>query len=247
MGNVLALDRIVNVTTFDEFIYHESIVHPAMHWFCEIAGFWPRTVVLIGGGDGGSLRELRRYPELKKIIMREIDPLVVAVSRRFLPSVSQGAFRDRRLQRPFIGDGIDLVESLPAGSVDVVIVDSSDPTPTGPARKLVGDDFHRHVDRILSPCGVYVCQTGSPMLQPREWSDVWSVVKLVGFKRMRLVLPSVPTYYGGLFSLLMASKQDAYGPSVLDGEIAPQLSYLTSERMRADGVLPKFLLCRVPH
>lgn len=241
-GKVLALDGVIQATTLDERIYHEVMVHPAIHWFKKNAGAWPEVVAVIGGGDGGVLREVRRYPKVLKMIMREIDPVVIEATRRFIPEFSDGAFDDQRLEGSVIGDGWDFVHSAPPGSADVLIVDSSDPV--GPAERLFSVGFHHAAHRVLSPNGIYVRQTGSPMLQPSEWVDAFTAMRRI-FRRVEVYFPSVPTYYGGLFSICVASKVGTKGPARIFRAIEEQLWYLSSARLSADRKPPKFLCERV--
>lgn len=239
-GSVLLLDGIIQLTLADEFIYHEMMVHPAMHWYRAQRGVWPATVLCIGGGDGGILREVARYP-VRAMCMREIDERVIYASRTYLPEVSHGAFDDARLcggVEQCVGDGDAFVRAACKQSVDVLIVDSTDPI--GPGARLFSGDFHKHAARILSSGGVYVRQAGSPMLQPEELPEMLRALRPF-FPAVDVYFPSVPTYYGGVFAIVVATEDARARPLGIAPRIPQKLRYLTNERLLADRVPPKFL------
>ena len=236
-GRVLLLAVIIQLTTSDEFIYHEMMVHPAMHWYRTQSGVWPATVLCIGGGV---LREVARYP-VHAMYMQEIDERVIYASRMYLPKVSNGAFADRRLRggpARCIGDGDAFVRSARSGSIDVLIVDSTDPMRSSVS--LFSGDFHKHAARILSPGGVYVRQAGSPMLQPKELPEMLRALRPL-FPAVDVYFPSVPTYYGGVFAIVVASQDAKARPLGIAPLVSRRLKYLTNERLLADRVPPKFL------
>lgn len=239
-GRVLLLDGIIQLTLADEFIYHEMMVHPAMHWYRTQSGVWPAMVLCIGGGDGGVIREIARYP-VHAMLMREIDERVMYASRTYLPKVSSGVFADRRLRggpAQCISDGDVFVRSARNASIDVLIVDSTDPI--GSSVPLFSGDFHKHAARILSSGGVYVRQAGSPMLQPKELPEMLRALRPL-FPAIDVYFPSVPTYYGGVFAIVVASQDAKARPLGIAPRISRRLKYLTNERLLADRVPPKFL------
>jgi len=144
-GTVLLLDDVTNVAERDEFIYHEMMAHVPMMTHPD-----PRRVLIVGGGDGGSAREILKHPNLEKVVMIDIDADVVNLSRKYLPSVNAGAFDDPRLNL-IIGDGIDYVMKAEDNSFDVIIVDSTDPNPGSIAEALFTDEFYKKCSRALSP------------------------------------------------------------------------------------------------
>lgn len=147
-GTILWLDNICNVTERDEFIYHEMIVHVPMLTHPD-----PRRVLIIGGGDGGSAREVLKHPNLEKAVMVDIDGDVVEACRKYMPGLSNGAFEDPRLEL-IIGDGIQYVKDAADGSFDVIIVDSTDPMDDSPGAVLFTDEFYSNCKRALSENGV---------------------------------------------------------------------------------------------
>ncbi len=148
-GRILALDGRVQLSTKDEFVYHEMLVHPAMLYHQN-----PERILIIGGGDGGSLREVVKH-KVKEIFLVDIDKKVIEVSRKYLPSVSKGAFKDKRL-KIFNEDGFKFVKKY-NNFFDVIIVDLTDPK--GPSLELWKTGFYRDVFKALKENGVAAFQT----------------------------------------------------------------------------------------
>ena len=157
IGKALILDGKIQSSELDEHVYHESLVHPAM-----ILHGNPRRVLILGGGEGATAREVLKYNTVKEVVMVDIDEEVIRVSRDYLPEWHQGAFEDPRL-RLLIMDGLEYVKrALDEGlSFDVIIADLADPTEGGPAYKLYTREFYEDVKRLLAPGGVFVTQATS--------------------------------------------------------------------------------------
>ena len=156
-GNMLWLDNVVNVTERDEFVYHEMIVHVPMMIHAS-----PKRVLIIGGGDGGAAREVCKHPDLEKFVMIDIDEVVVNECAKHLPGLSNGAFKDPRLEL-IIGDGIDYVKKAADNSFDVIIVDSTDPIPDSCGEVLFTTEFYKNCMRVLDKDGVVTTQSIMPM------------------------------------------------------------------------------------
>jgi spermidine synthase len=199
-GRALALDGIVQTTEADEFIYHEMLVHPTMVRHAN-----PLRAVLIGGGDGGAAREMLRWSNLERLDLIEIDPDVIDASKRFLPTVSRGAFADSRLVIR-LQDGSKFIESSPA-AYDVVVIDSSDPI--GPAQSLFSGDFYAACSQSLRADGVLVAQCGVPFLASDQLRSAFSALAS-SFRHVAVYLSAVPTYYGGGFAFLLAADSCRY-------------------------------------
>jgi len=191
-GRVLVLDGVVQLAERDNHIYHEMIVHvPLMAHGCA------KRVLIIGGGDGGTLKEVLKHP-IDKAVLVEIDPDVIELSKRYFPEVSGGAFDDRRASI-VIGDGLEYV----AGSddrFDVVIIDSTDPV--GPGERLFTASFYRSCRRLLRPRGIVSLQSGSPFFTPKQLQSVCEPLAS-SFNAVRPFLAPVPTY-GGMLALVVA-------------------------------------------
>jgi spermidine synthase len=149
-GRIFVLDGEVQLSTKDEFVYHEMLVHPAM--FCHKN---PEKVLIIGGGDGGALREVVKHP-VKEIYLVDIDKKVIEISRKYLPSVSKGAFGDKRL-KIFNEDALRFVKRY-KNFFDIIIEDLTDPS--GPSVKLWEPGFFKDIYRALKGNGIAAFQSG---------------------------------------------------------------------------------------
>ena len=197
-GRVLSLDGIVQTTEADEFVYHEMLTHIPM-----LAHGTVREIGIIGGGDGGTLREVLKHP-IDRATMIEIDPHVVALCRKYLPSLSAGAFDDPRTDL-IIADGARYVAETDR-RFDVLIIDSTDPI--GPAEILFSEAFYRDCRRSLAPGGILVTQNGVPMVQPEELTNSYRRLS-ANFTDVTCYLAPVPTYFGGAMALGWASDDPA--------------------------------------
>jgi len=148
-GRILALDGMVQLSTKHEFVYHEMLVHPTLFSHPN-----PEKILIIGGGDGGVLREVVKHP-VKEIFLVDIDEKVIGISKKYLPSLSQRAFEDRRL-KIFIEDGTKFVKKY-KNYFDIIIVDSTDYF--GPAKKLSEVKFLKDASRALKLDGIFAAQT----------------------------------------------------------------------------------------
>ncbi|MBC7127305.1 MAG: polyamine aminopropyltransferase [Candidatus Methanosuratus sp.] len=153
-GRMLLLDGKVQSTSKDEHIYHESLVHPAM-----FAHASPKDVLILGGGEGGTLREVLKHPSVERAVMVDIDRRVVEVSKEYMPELSGGAFEDPRAELVF-GDGRKYVEEC-LGKFDVAIVDLTDPLEGGPGAMLYTKEFYALLSGILKKDGIMVTQATS--------------------------------------------------------------------------------------
>ena len=186
-GRMMTLDGATQVSTRDEFIYHEMMTHVPV-----LAHGAVNSLLIIGGGDGGILREALRHKSIETITMVEIDAGVVEFSKLHLPMVSAGAFDDPRVEL-VIADGTKFVAETDK-RFDVIIVDSTDPV--GPGAVLFEEGFYRDAKRCLTPGGVIVTQNGVPFLQPDELaSTIRKFRKLFG--DASCYLATIPTYVGG--------------------------------------------------
>jgi spermidine synthase len=155
-GRLFRLDGRLMTSEGDEFFYHECMTHPA-----ALAHPNPESVLVIGGGDGGSSEELFKHPSIKRIVMAELDPVVIDISRRFLGTIHKGALDDPRLDIR-IGDGYEYVNST-AERFDVIVLDLTDPDT--PAFHLYSEEFFRLCKEHLKPGGMLTLHLGSPVYQ----------------------------------------------------------------------------------
>ena len=229
-GRMLTLDGIIMTTEKDEFFYHEMITHVAMHTHA-----CPEQVLVVGGGDGGTVREVLKHPTVSRVVLAEIDEGVVNAARKYLPTLSQG-LSDPRVEIR-ITDGILYVREHP-GEFDVVIVDSTDPI--GPGEVLFPREFYQDVAKALKDGGIMVAQTESPVNNKNLIQKIHRNLQGI-FPLVRLYLGPVPTYPSGLWSYTICSK----GPdpvAVPDEKfLALETKYYTPEVHRSAFALPLFV------
>lgn len=230
-GRMLVLDGAVQTTIADEFIYHEMITHIPLFTHLN-----PKKVLVVGGGDGGAIREILKHNSVEKAYLVEIDDRVVENSRKYLPEISC-ALDDPRCE-VLVRDGIEFIANN-KDQFDVVLVDSTDPV--GPAVGLFSGDFYKLVYDSLKEDGVFAAQTESPFfnkdLIKQTNKDIGSI-----FPITRLYLASIPTYPSGLWSFTIGSKK--YDPLCTTSERLQTLAdtkYFTPELFKASFVLPQFV------
>jgi spermidine synthase len=188
-GRVLVLDGIVQTTERDEFIYHEMITHVAL-----LAHGAVREVLIIGGGDGGTLEEVLKHQSVIRATMVELDPGVVEIARAHLPGIHRGAFDDPRAQLIF-GDGVQFVAATEQ-RFEVIIVDSTDPF--GPGEVLFTEEFYAACRARLRPGGIVVAQSGNVFMERERLRACLARLGNV-FRDTSFILTSVPAYLGGPF------------------------------------------------
>ena len=210
LGKLLMLDGIIQLTGFDEFAYHEMMAHLPV--FTHPA---PETVLVIGGGDGGVLRELGRHRHLKELHICEIDADVIDACRRFLPETACG-YDDPRV-RVHVGDGSAFVREHP-GAFDIIIVDSTDPG--GPGEPLFGEAFYRDLKAALRPGGVIASQSESPYLLPDIVLRLNTLTHRI-FSYSDYAVIQVPTYPTGQIGMCVASDARDVRPQI--GSVPPEL------------------------
>ncbi|CAN1320986.1 Spermidine synthase 2, partial [Linum perenne] len=201
-GKVLVLDGVIQLTERDECAYQEMITHLPL---ASIPN--PKKVLVIGGGDGGVLREVGRYPSIEQIDICEIDKMVVDVSKEFFPKVAVG-YEDPRVTLR-IGDGVAFLKAVPAGTYDAVIVDSSDPI--GPAQELFEKPFFQSVANALRPGGVVCTQAESIWLHMHIIEDIVSNCRQIFKGSVNYAWTTVPTYPSGVIGFMLCSTE---GPAV---------------------------------
>lgn len=195
-GRMLILDDAIQTTTVDGFIYNEMITHVPI---CSHPN--PEKVLIIGGGDCGAVKEISKYPGIKKIDMVEIDEMVVKISKEYLKEIA-GDNDDKRINFIF-ADGVKYAKECKE-QYDIVIVDSSDPV--GPAVELFSRNFYENISKILKDDGIFACQSESPIFYWEIMSKIFKTLHDI-FNDVKLYTATVPTYPGGLWSFTMASKK----------------------------------------
>ncbi len=196
-GRVMMLDGVVQLTTKDEFIYHEMMSHvPLFSLGAERA----RRVLIVGGGDGGVMREVLKHKSVERVVLCEIDGTVIDISKEHLPEIAQGAFDDPRAE-VVIADGVRYVAET-AERFDAIIVDSTEPV--GPAAVLFTREFFEGCARCLNKPGVLITQNGLPFLHPDHLAGTMALFGEI-FPDKATYLVDQPTYFGGPFALAWAA------------------------------------------
>ncbi|MBL6927596.1 MAG: polyamine aminopropyltransferase [Rhodospirillales bacterium] len=235
-GRVLALDGIIQTTERDEFAYHEMLAHVPLFAHGE-----PARVLIIGGGDGGVLREVLRH-DVETATMVEIDRTVVDLCREYMPGLSDGAFDDPRADL-LITDGLKFVAETQQ-TFDVIIVDSTDPV--GPGEVLFSEAFYADCKKRLTPGGILVTQNGVPSFQGDEVTNSYRRLSSQ-FADVSFYLTVVPSYVGGFMALGWAT-DDAALRVQTQADIAPRFEgagfatrYYTPAVHAAAFALPPFI------
>ena len=238
-GRVMALDGVVQTTEADEFIYHEMLTHVPLN-----AHGNARSVLILGGGDGGMLREVLKHPGVHIVTQVEIDAAVVEMSREFLPNHSCGAFEDPRLNL-VIDDGGHYVDTTDT-RFDVIIIDSTDPI--GPGEQLFTKPFHSACKRCLNPGGVLVTQNGVVFIQPQEAQQTAENLRQL-YADWHFYSAAVPTYVGGIMLFGFATDDTALRDTSIDllRERSRGLDtrYYTPDVHQAAFALPRYVLALI--
>jgi len=229
-GRMLLLDGIVQTTIRDEYVYHEMITHIPLFTHKN-----PERVLVVGGGDGGVIREILKHKSVEKAVLCEIDERVVELSKKYLPEISCG-LSDPRTE-VFIGDGIKYVLEH-KNEFDVIIVDSTDPI--GAAEGLFNVNFYSSLYDCLTTDGIFVAQTETPFYLPQVVKKVFGDVSNV-FPITKLYMAAIPTYPGVYWSFTMGSKK--YDPEKVNIQNIPDFDtkYYHKDIHNACFALPKYV------
>lgn len=230
LGRMLLLDGIVQTTIKDEYVYHEMITHIPLFTHPN-----PKKVLVVGGGDGGAIREILKHPSVEKAVLCEIDEDVIIECKKYLPEISC-ALEDNRCE-VFIGDGIKYVHEH-KNEFDIVIVDSTDPF--GSAEGLFGGSFYKEIYECLTENGIFVAQTETPFYLPDVVKRVYDDAKAV-FPVTKLFMAAIPTYPSGYWSFTIGSKKYDPENASLPEKIPFETRYYTEKIHKASFALPKFV------
>lgn len=237
-GKVLYLDGHVQLAELDEFAYHEALVHTLLS---NIDG--PKRALVIGGGDGGVLRELVKCPSLDQIHMVEIDQEVIDVCREFLPGVSAEAFDDPRVT-VFVQDAFPFVKQA-EGPYDLIVMDSTDvyeEEEGGLSEQLWTEAFYRDLGALLSDRGFLVTQADNLVFCPYSLRGILETFSDLKAEDGRALFPKTGSYYalvpsfGGFSGYAWASKGAEPAPQFAPGNIAFRYLNATTYRLGMDGI-----------
>jgi len=238
-GKMLALDDMVMTTEKDEFHYHEMISHPAMFTHGNA-----KNILVIGGGDGGTVREILRHEGVEKVTMVEIDGEVIKSCKEFLPNIA-AAFDNPKLDL-IVDDGIAFLMNAAPESYDIIIVDGSDPV--GPAEGLFSVEFYNNCYKALKPGGILVAQGESPKFNEKAFSELNRTLQhIFGKENAPISLFFVPTYPTGMWSFQYGLKGAQHPKSIsnesfIDSFVAAKgLRYYNSDIHKGSFATPNFV------
>ncbi|OQY19670.1 MAG: spermidine synthase [Desulfobacteraceae bacterium 4572_35.1] len=197
-GKMMLLDGLVMVTERDEFIYHDMIVHPAL--FTHPC---PKKVLVIGGGDGGSIREIMKHSSVEQAVLCEIDGLVIEKSIEFFPTIASEIDGSNPRVKLHVDDGLAYIREH-QDEFDIILVDSTDPI--GPAIGLFEQDFYNLVAGALKEDGIMVAQSESPFYHAKIQQAMFANLRAV-FPIVEMYQAFIPTYPSGFWSFAFASKR----------------------------------------
>ncbi|TSB44966.1 spermidine synthase [Alkalicoccobacillus porphyridii] len=229
-GNMLVLDGMVMTTEKDEFVYHEMVAHVPLFTHPN-----PKHVLVVGGGDGGVIREVLKHPSVEKATLVEIDGKVVEYSKKYLPTIA-GALDDERVDVQIADGFMHIAQS--ENEYDVIMVDSTEPV--GPAVKLFEKGFYEGISKALNEDGVFVAQTDNPWFQQELIRNVYKDIKEI-FPITRVYTANIPTYPSGLWTFTIGSKK--HDPLEVSEDRFHEIDskYYTKDIHRAAFALPKFV------
>jgi spermidine synthase len=230
-GRLMTLDGLVMVTDRDNFIYHEMMTHPAL-----LTHPAPKRVLIIGGGDCGTLNEVLKHPEVELAEQVELDERVTRVAERFFPELC-ARNHDPRARLHF-DDGIAWAARARPGSYDVIIVDSTDPV--GPAAGLFSEDFYHDCLNALTPDGVLIGQSESPLFHSELIRAMHRHLRAAGFAGVNTLHFPQCTYPSGWWSATLASR----GPDASQARALPEgvaTRYYNGAVHQGALALPEFL------
>jgi len=231
-GRMMLLDGLVMLTERDEFIYHEMITHIPMHILKNA-----KNILIIGGGDCGTLREISRYKGIESIKMVEIDKEVIDASKKFFPQLTKGLHKNSQI---IVGDGIDYVKKTKS-KFDLIIIDSTDPI--GPAEGLFTDAFYNNCKNILTENGILALQAESPYFHSESIGIFSKRLKKI-FGNIYPYLAHIPTYPSGMWQFLLCSKKPLDVDSIetkISSHFLSKLHYYNHDLHKAVFKLPTFV------
>jgi spermidine synthase len=232
-GRLMTLDGLVMVTDRDNFVYHEMMSHPALFTHPN-----PKRVLIIGGGDCGTLREVLKHPTVELAEQAELDERVTRVAEQFFPELCEKNSDPRA--RLLFTDGIQWVADAKPDSYDVIIVDSTDPV--GPAAGLFSETFYKNCHRALRIGGIVVGQSESPLFHPDLIVSMHKAMRAAGFSATATLQFHQVTYPSGWWSCTQACKGGTLAASRAGSTLPFATRYYNAALHQAARALPEFLV-----
>ncbi len=232
-GYLMVIDGCTMVSTRDNFFYHEMLSHPVLFSHPN-----PKKVWIIGGGDCGTLHEVLKHPGVEQVIQIEIDERVTRLAEQYFPELC-ASNNDPRADLKFI-DGIEWVKNAAKNAVDLIIIDSTDPI--GPAEGLFGKAFYQDCLRCLSPDGMIVQQSESPLVHLPILQDMRQAMREAGFAQIESYYFPQCIYPSGWWSATVAGKSSVIGFREADARNKPFTTrYYNADIHRAAFAQPEFM------
>lgn len=232
-GNLMVIDDCIMLTSRDNFLYHEMMSHPVLFTHPD-----PKRVVIIGGGDCGTMREVLKHPTVEKVSQIDIDERVTRLSEQYFPELCESN-NDPRAELLFI-DGIKWMQEAEPGSIDIIIVDSTDPI--GPGEVLFSEAFYMACRVALGDDGLLVQQSESPLIHQELLKRMYGDMRAAGFEGLRTLQFPQPVYPGGWWSATMAAKTTVFPVARHDAiDALQETAYYTRDIHDAAFQLPRFL------
>jgi spermidine synthase len=233
LGRVLTLDDLMMTTEGDEYHYHEMIAHiPMMQHPC------PKSVLVIGGGDGGTIREVMKHKTVERAVLCEIDGMVIDACKQFLPTIS--CELDNPKVEILVQDAIEYIKDK-KDEFDIILIDSTDPM--GPGEGLFTEEFYTNVKNSLKKGGIVAAQSESPFVNREEIKKMYNLLKKV-FPTVSTYTSNIPTYPGGYWAWAFCSvdvKPLEYFNEERAAEIIPTCKIYNKEYHNARFALPNHL------
>lgn len=233
-GNLMVIDGVIMLTTRDNFLYHEMLSHPVLFTHPD-----PRNVVIIGGGDCGTLREVLKHRSVTQVTQIDIDEQVTRMAEQFFPELC-ASNHDPRATLLF-ADGIQYMRDAAPESVDVVIVDSTDPI--GPGEGLFNRAFYQSCFAALKPGGILVQQSESPLIHLQLLNDMRQAMKDAGFAELQTLQFPQMVYPSGWWTCTMARKAEHFSGFRREAATNPGFAteYYNADIHQASLALPNFM------
>lgn len=233
LGKILTLDDLMMTTEGDEFFYHEMIAHiPMMNHKA------PKSVLVIGGGDGGTVREVLKHDTVERVVLCEIDGMVIDACKKYLPTIA-GKLDDPRVEI-LVEDAIEYIKNK-ENEFDIVLIDSTDPM--GPGEGLFTEEFYTNVKKSLKKGGIVTAQSESPVVNKEEIKKMYTLLKKV-FPITSTFTSPIPTYPGGYWAWAFCSEEIeplSYIDERRCADITKTCKIYNKEYHQARFALPNFL------
>ncbi len=233
-GNLMVIDGVIMLSSRDNFLYHEMLSHPVLFTHPD-----PQNVIIIGGGDCGTLREVLKHRSIQQVTQIDIDEQVTRMAERYFPELC-ASNQDPRAKLLF-ADGIQFMRDAAPASVDVVIVDSTDPI--GPGEGLFNRAFYQSCFAALKPGGILVQQSESPLIHLQLLNDMRQAMKDAGFAELQTLQFPQMVYPSGWWTCTLARKEQGFDGFRRDAAAKPgfDTEYYNADIHQASMALPNFM------